>query len=135
MADTALAVMGLIVVAKASAQLDYARANLAKPRLTAEELETAGTLCDGIRRRAYLFFRLLIRLDTLLMPLIVTMERAIKNHGTDYRTFSTAEKQAVSGAVTLVGSIKTVLDTPILTDDGKLTELPAEISEISEKLK
>lgn len=127
-------VFGLYEVAKASAQLDYARANLAKARLSAEELETAGTLCDGIRRRAYLFFRLLIRLDTLLMPLIVTMENAIKTHGTDYRTFSTAEMQAVSGAVTLVGSIKTVLDTPILTDDGKLTELPAEIAEISEKL-
>ena len=128
-------VFGLYEVAKASAQLDYARANLAKARLSAEEIETAVTVCDGIRRRAYLFFRLLIRLDTLFMPLIVTMENAIKTHGTDYRTFSTAEKQAVSGAVMLVGSIKTVLDTPILTDDGKLTELPTEISEISEKLK
>lgn len=122
-------VFGLYEVAKASAQLDYARANLAKARLSAEEIETAGTLCDGIRRRAYLFFRLLIRLDTLLMPLIVTMENAIKTHGTDYRTFSTAEKQAVSGAVTLVGSIKTVLDTPILTDDGKLTDESAAVAE------
>lgn len=97
MADTALAVMGLIVVAKASAQLVYVRANLAKARMSAEELETAGTLCDGIRRRAYLFFRLFIKLDALFLPLVVTMENAIKTHGTDYRTFSTAEKQAVSG--------------------------------------
>lgn len=122
-------VFGLYEVAKASAQLDYARANLAKARLSAEEIETAVTVCDGIRRRAYLFFRLLIRLDTLLMPLVVTMENAIKTHGTDYRTFSTAEKQAVSGAVTLVGSIKTVLDTPILTDDGKLTDESAAVAE------
>lgn len=122
-------VFGLYEVAKASAQLDYARANLAKARLSAEEIETAGTLCDGIRRRAYLFFRLLIRLDTLFMPLIVTMERAIKTHGTDYRTFSDDEKHTVAAAVSIVGAIKAVLDTPILTEDGKLTDESAAVAE------
>ena len=134
-AGPALAVMGFIAGAKASAQLDEARENLAEARRIAEELETAGVACNGIRRRAYLFFRLLIKLDALFLPLVMQMERAIQTHGTDFRTFSDAEKQAVAGAAALAGAIKTVLDTPILREDGKLAEMPAEIAEISEKLK
>ena len=82
-----------------------------------------------------MFFRLLIKLDTFFLPLVVSMEQAIQTHGTDFRTFSEAEKQAVAGAASLAGAIKAVLDTPILTEDGKLTEESAQIAEeISAKL-
>ena len=126
---------GIYEVAKASSHLDEARGNLAKARRFSEELETSGALCNGIRRRAYMFFRLLVKLDALFLPLVVSMERAIQEHGTDFRTFSEAEKQSVSGARALAGAIKAVLDTPILTEDGNLTEQSAQVADdISAKL-
>lgn len=128
-AGPALAVMGLIVGAKASAQLDEARENLAEARRIREELETAGVACNAIRRRAYMFFRLLICLDSLFLPLIVGMEKAIAAHGTDFRAFSNDEKHTVAAAVSIAGAIKAVLDTPILTEDGKLTDESAAVAQ------
>ncbi|MBR0497154.1 MAG: hypothetical protein IJJ71_13405 [Treponema sp.] len=134
-AGPALAVMGFVIGAKASAQKDDAYANLAQARQTCEELETAGVACNGIRRRAYMFFRLLVKLDALFVPLIFSMEQAIQNHGTDFRSFSDNEKHAVAGVVSIAGAIKAVLDTPILTEDGKLTEESVAIAEdISSKI-
>ena len=134
-AGPALAVMGFVIGAKASSQKDNAYSNLAEARQLCEELATAGVACNGIRRRAYMFFRLLVKLDALFIPLIFRMEQAIQAHGTDFRSFSDDEKHAVAGAVSIAGAIKAVLDTPILTEDGKLTEESAKIAEdISQKI-
>lgn len=82
-----------------------------------------------------MFFRSLVKLDALFVPLIFSMKQAIQNHGSDFRSFSDDEKHAVAGAVSIVGAIKAVLDTPILTEDGKLTEESAAIAEdISSKI-
>ena len=135
-AGPALAVMGFVIGAKASAQVDEAYSNLARAREIREELETAGVACNAIRRRAYMFFRLLVRLDSLFVPLIVGMERAIAAHSTDFHSFTDDEKHTVAAAVSIAGAIKAVLDTPILTKDGKLTEESAAIAEdISSKIR
>ena len=135
-AGPALAVMGFVIGAKASAQVDEAYSNLARAREIREELETAGVACNAIRRRAYMFFRLLVRLDSLFVPLIVGMERAIAAHSTDFHSFTDDEKHTVAAAVSIAGAIKAVLDTPILTEDGKLTEESDAIAEdISSKIR
>ena len=134
-AGPAIALISLAFGTQASEQKDKAYANLAKAMKIREELETAGVACNAIRRRAYMFCRLLIRMDSLFMPLIVSMEQTIAAHGTDFRTFSNDEKHTVAAAVSIAGAIKAVLDTPILTADGKLTEESAQIAkDISEKI-
>lgn len=121
-AGPALAVMGLVVGAKASANKDAAYSNLAKAREFEEEMKTLRVLCRGIRMRANLFERLLIKLDALFQPMIDSLNQVIKTSGTDYQAFSTEEKGIVAANLSLAKAIKAVLDTPILTEEGTLTD-------------
>jgi len=128
-AGPALAIMGFIVGAKASENLDNAMSNYAESKKIAEELLTASVLCNSIRRRSYMFNRLLIRLNTLFFPLVFAMETIITQKGDDWNNFSNDDKHTVAAAAAIAKAIKTVLDTPILTEDGKLTEESAQVAE------
>lgn len=127
-AGPALAIMGFIVGAKAAANLDNAKSNLAEAQKIAEELKTMCVLCHGIQRRSYMFERLLIRLDALFFPLIFGMETIISQKGDDWHGFSDEEKKTIAAAASIAKAIKTVLDTPILTDEGKITEESAQVT-------
>jgi hypothetical protein len=126
-AGPALAIMGFVVGAKASENLDKARSNLAEARKIAEELNTAVVLCNGIRRRSYMFERLLIQLDILFSPLVFQMDHIITVRGVDWRNFQADEKNTIAAATSLAKTIKTVLDTPILSEDGKLTDVSKQV--------
>jgi hypothetical protein len=127
-AGPALAIMGFIVDAKASANLDNARSNHAEAEKIAEELKTASIVCNGIRRRSYMFDRLLIRLDAIFFPLVFGMETIIAQKGDDWNNFANEEKHTIAAAAAIAKAIKTVLDTPILAEDGKLTEESAQVA-------
>lgn len=118
----ALAVMGFIIEAKASEQRERAYANLAEAERISEELALASLECDGIRRRCNMFYNLLIRLDAQFTPSVFKLQETCRKRGSDYRRFSNQEKKMVAATFSLAGAIKAVLDTPILSEDGKLTE-------------
>ncbi|MBR6664954.1 MAG: hypothetical protein IKL22_04455 [Lachnospiraceae bacterium] len=121
-AGPALAVLGFVVGAKASKNLDEAYANWAKAKEFEEEMNAVADLCNGIRRRSAMFNRFLIRLQTVFDPLIYEMTQIIENKGTDFRVFSEDEKKCIASAMSLAGAIKAILDTPILDDEGNMTE-------------
>ncbi len=121
-AGPALAVMGFVVGAKASANKEAAYANLAQAREYAEEAKTVQILCKAIRMRASMFERLLIKLDAIFEPLIDSLEEIIQTTGAEYSHYSDNEKAVVAANLSIAKAIKTVLDTPILTEDGNLTK-------------
>ncbi len=129
-AAPALAVLGLFMGSSAKKNLSNARSNLAEAKKFREEMNTAATLCNGIRRRAYMFERLLMRLDVLLNSANNGLHSAINTYGTDYRYFSQDAKKTVGVAASLAKAVKTILDTPILTEDGRLT--PESLSKANE---
>lgn len=120
-AGPALAVMGFVIGAKASANKDAAYSNLAKAKECCEEMKTIRTLCKGIRMRAVMFERLLMRLDAIFEPLVYALEQIISLRGTDYSKYTDAEKGTVAACVAVASALKAVLDTPILNEDGTLT--------------
>jgi len=121
-AGPALAVMGMITGAKAEEKVEKAEANRAQAEEIAEALKTASAQCSAIRRRSYMFYNLLAYLDAKFLPQIWKMEEFFKNEGDDFSKYSPDAKRAVTAAATTVKSIKAVLDTPMLTKDGELTE-------------
>ena len=133
-AGPALLVMGLITGAKSQEKLDQAIINKAQAEEIMEALHIASDQCSAIRRRAYLFYSLLAHLDTYLLPLVWQMEDIIAKEGTDYRTYSPESQKVIMAAASNAGSVKAVLDVPILTDDGSLTEQSGEIVEKIGKL-
>ena len=121
-AGPALLVMGIISSAKAGKNLQEAYANEAKANEICEELQTASEQCIAIRRRSYMFYSLLAKLDAYLYPLNQEMKRIISEEGTDYSKYSQQSKQSIAAVVSTVASIKTVLDTTILTVSGEITD-------------
>lgn len=128
-AGPALLVMGLITGAKSQQKLDQALINKAQAEEIKEALDLASDQCSAIRRRTYMFYNLLAHLDSFLFPLVWQLEDVIEKEGTDYRNYSDTAKKVVMAAATNAGSIKAVLDIPILTDDGALTPESEAITE------
>lgn len=120
-AGPALAILGIVMSAKASKKLDEAYSNKAEAQKIAAELNTAIIMCNGIRRRAYLFQRLLIKCESLFSPLLYEMKKIQVISGVDYNKYTIEQKQTISRALSLAGTIKAILDTPILTEEGVLT--------------
>lgn len=132
-AGPALLVMGLITGANADKKLDEARSNKAKAQEICEQLKTVGVQCDAIRRRAYLFYNLLARLDACFLPLIFKMEDIVKNEGSDYQQLSLDSQKTIAAAATVALSVKSVLDTGILTESGELTSESEQMAEEVDK--
>ena len=121
-AAPALLVIGLVSDSKASAKLDTAKANLAEAKTIAEGLKNMEIMAYAISRRAQMFNRLLMKLDSYLTPLVYEMENIIASKGEDFSKFDENEQEAIAKAVSLVKSVKTILDTPIIDDNGGVTE-------------
>ena len=121
-AAPALLVIGLVSDSKASAKLDTAKANLAEAKTIAEGLKNMEIMAYAISRRAQMFNRLLMKLDGYLAPLVYEMENIIATKGGDFSKFDENEQETIAKAVSLVKSVKTILDTPIIDDNGGVTE-------------
>ncbi|MDA3076743.1 hypothetical protein OFO12_05065 [Campylobacter sp. JMF_04 NA10] len=127
-AGPALAVIGFIASEKASALKDEAYANLSKAEKYAQELKTASVACDGIRRRADMFYRLLVRLGALAMPIneeLFAIAQKYKDPSTgkaDSEKFDTNERKVLFQSSAVLRAMKAVLDTPLLNEKGELTQ-------------
>ncbi|MDD6450207.1 MAG: hypothetical protein PUF78_10900, partial [Lachnospiraceae bacterium] len=86
------------------------------------ELRNGALRCEMIRRRTYMFYNLLARLDAHFLPLVYKLEDIFKEEGDDYRQYKTESKKVVASCASIAVTIKSVLDTPLLTEDGILTE-------------
>ncbi|MDR1766029.1 MAG: hypothetical protein LBR77_08070 [Lachnospiraceae bacterium] len=128
-AGPALLVMGLVAGAAAKKNLERAYTNQAEALQISEQLSAASMQCEAIRRRTYMFYNLLARLDAYFLPLVYQLEDIVKNEGEDYRAYSADSKKAVASCAATAVTIKSVLDTPILSDDGLLTEASEQTAE------
>lgn len=121
-AGPALMVMGFVAGNAAKKNLEKAYTNKAEAIQIAAQLNAASLQCETIRRRTYLFYNLLARLDAYFLPLIYEMEDIVKNEGDNYREYSDNSKKTIASCVSVAVSVKSVLDTPLLTGDGLLTD-------------
>lgn len=128
-AGPALMVMGLFVGAMGGKNLETAKINAAEATEACEQMESGAVQCVAIRRRTMMIYSLLARLDALLLPLIHGIDQIIEQEGTDYSRYSSESKKLIASAASLAVSVKAVLDTPLLTEAGDLTEQSAAIAD------
>ena len=120
-AGPALMIMGTVIGAKAGKNLNEARTDAAIADIYCEQYENGTIQCISIRRRASMYYTLLARMDIALMQLNRDMTEIIQKEGVDYSQFTAESKKKIASAASVAVSIKTILDTPLLTDDGSLT--------------
>ena len=121
-AGPALMVLGFVAGGAAKKNLEQAKINRDEAIQVAADLEKASAQCAAIRRRTCMFYNLLARLDAYFMPLIYRMEDIFKDEGDDYSKYSTDSKKTIASCASIAVSIKSVLDTPILTEEGLITD-------------
>lgn len=121
-AGPALMVMGFVAGHAVKKELEKARINKAEAIQISAQLDTASLQCETIRRRTYVFYNLLSRLDACFLPMIYKMEDIFATEGDDYQKYSSMSKNVIASCASIAVTIKSVLDTPILTDDGFLTD-------------
>lgn len=120
-AGPALLVMGVITGVTAEKGLEDAKKHAAEADVICEQLETGIIQCIGIRRRTYMFHNLLARLDAQFLPLIHAMEEVVAREGNNYAVYKPESKKIIAAVASTAVSIKAILDTPILSADGTLT--------------
>jgi len=128
-AGPALLVMGLITSTKTSEKLEKALTNKAQADEIIASLKAASAQCSAIRRRTYMFYNLLAHLDSYFLPQVWDMQDILANEGTDYRAYTQESKKKIAMAASTACSIKAILDTPILTEAGELTETSKKLTE------
>ena len=121
-AGPALMVMGLITSAKTQEKLENALANKAQADEIVESLNAASYQCSAIRRRSYMFYNLLTHMDSYFLPQVWKMQDIVASEGIDYRAYTPQSKKCIATAASTACTIKAILDTPILTAEGELTE-------------
>ena len=120
-AGPALAIVGIVMGAKASANLDNAYSNLTQARTAREEIGVLVTACTAIARRAKLFNKILVKLDRIFCPLLDQLENVILTEGINYKKYSPQAQQVVAATVSTAQAVKALLDTPLLDEKGQLT--------------
>ena len=120
-AGPALAVLGFVMGAKASSNLDNARSNLATAKKVKAELAVLTTACNGIKKRSDLFSRTLIKLESILHRQLAKFEYIIATEGVDYSKYCKESQNLVAMLLGTVQAVKALIDTPLLNDDGALT--------------
>ena len=121
LAGPAIAVLGIVMNASASKNLDNAYSNAAKAKEFAEGCKTIESLCNAISARASLFSTLVSKLDIILNRMIEQLEDIVETYGTDYSEYPEDAQSLVAMTMSVAGAIKKVLDTPILDEDGNVT--------------
>lgn len=131
-AGPALMIMGLFTERAAKQKVIHAETNKTEAIEIATQLSAAAMECDAIRRRTYMFYKLLAQLDTYFLPLIYSMEDIVKNEGEDYSSYSENSKKVIASCASIAVTVKSLLDTPLLNDDGTLTNESGKTAESTE---
>lgn len=121
-----LMVMGFSYM-KVAADENIAYTNLAIAKENAEKMNIAADLCKAIVNRADLYINLLLKLNEYFLSAIEKMHHILQQYGANYNTYNEEQKKVVAAAASLAVSIKTIIDTPLLNEDGTLTEQSYEI--------
>lgn len=102
-------------------QRDRDYTNLEARRFS-EEMHAVIEQCSSIKDRAQLFINTLIHLDIWLDELLPVLDESIVETGGKYRRFDRADRENFAACCRYAQAIKALIVTPILTEDGNLTD-------------
>lgn len=120
-AGPALLIAGGIFGAKAKEKLDNAYSNMAEVRRIVAEIDVAKEQLTSINANANQIYSLLNKLSSVLQKSNYALERIVINE-TEWSNYSQSEKYLVVASMKTAQAVKTVLDIPLLTEDGALTQ-------------
>lgn len=119
---------GISASIKADENLEKARVMYSKAESAAEQMKTSETLCYAISKRSEMFDELLLNLNSMFAECSGIMEGMIrKKEGSIIKKklssedFTDDEIKLIAVTRALAGAVKAVIDTPILSKDGEIS--------------
>lgn len=120
---------GISASMKADENLEKARTMYAEAEAASEQMKTSEVLCVAIADRADMFDNLLGELNgmfsycTAMLDGVTKKKMGIfKNKTVDAQTFTEDELKLLATTRSLAGAVKAVIDTPILTAEGTVSD-------------
>lgn len=133
---------GISASMKADENLEKAEVMYAEAEVAAEKMKVSARLCEAISEKSYLFNDLLLKLNVmfaecsgLLAGVVKKKEGLIFKKKLKSKDFSEDEIELIAVTRALAGAIKSAIDTPMLTQDGKISNESSKMyNETFEKL-
>lgn len=120
-AGPALAIGGAFMASKAKEALYEAEENYDKARAFDEQSKNIASSLNAIKKRAGQIESVLNKLDDYFRKSNDTMKSVIAKSGTNWNRYSAEDKKAVGVCAQLAKTIKIILDTSLLSENGKLS--------------
>lgn len=130
-AGPVLAVGGAILAAKAEEAKHNAYANFAKAKLEVEGMKKANLLTRAIGEQFCEVKEILLRLQMIFSRLVEALTYLVSTN-TDFRTYSESQKQLVMLSFATAKTLKNLLETQILSDEGNLLDISIPLHESQE---
>ncbi|MGM0410279.1 MAG: hypothetical protein ACQEQF_05890 [Bacillota bacterium] len=121
-AGPALAVGGFIMSSKAKQKLNDANNNLDKAKTFLQQSKIACKALSGIEKRTKQIKNVLQKLDNHFSKGINKMEYIIEEQGVNWNNYTEYAKQVIYINAQLAQTIKIIVDTPLLDEDGEITK-------------
>ena len=115
----ALLILGCVMGAKASKNLEEAKSNFAKANDYAEQMKLLCSTCNKISEHADFMRNAITVMAKVCDRGVVNLEKTIDEYGTEWNSFPSDAKNKVAALGAAVKLLKTLLDKKILTESGK----------------
>ena len=123
----ALAVAGTVMSAAAKKRLNEAKASLVKAEAYKEEAKLLVINLDNIQDRVAIVHDSLSSVNKHFVRYIDKMKDTLYQNGLDWNQYTSEQKAIIHRAFLMAQVVKGIIDTPILSEDGELTEKSLEI--------
>lgn len=127
-AGPVLAVGGMMLASKAEEAKHNAYSNLSQAKLAAEQMVTTNVAAQGVHTRIKEVHHVLRELENAFEPLLEGLQSLVthspKNWSgkIDYMKLTQEDQQGIMMSMMMAKTIKNVLETPILDEQGLITE-------------
>lgn len=123
----ALLIGSFLMYCKAEEALNKAKAYREKAKQFKAECKNTCSLLMAIKHRADQIIGVLEKLDNMLAYGNGRLMNIIAQNGADWNLFSEADKKVVASVAMTAKTLKVIMDTPLLHEDGSLAEASQEI--------
>ncbi|WP_442597675.1 hypothetical protein [Neobacillus sp. D3-1R] len=132
-AGPALAIGGAIFASQAKTALNNAYGNYDKAKVFKKQARNIGIALKAIFTRANQLTELLQKLDVFLAYQVKLLGEIIESKGVNWENYSKDEQQEIYKCVQLAQTIKGILDTSLLKQEGELDEISERVLENGNK--
>lgn len=120
-AGPALAIGGAFMASKAKEALYNAEENYDKARTFDEQAKNIASKLGAISQHAVHIDNVLNKLDAYLQRGNAALNKVIRENGTNWNGYSQSQKETVGACAQLAKTVKLILDTSLLGQNGELT--------------